>query len=106
LDARYGNAGRFADTGVPVMLRCLERGDGIARLLAKIPQANGGAAANVAFLVLEGLGQRWHNPGGVAFPLGQHANRNYPISLHGRIQIDNQFLRRLIPTTAGDRQHA
>ena len=59
IDARQGDAGSFADPGVGVVvLRLLERGDGILGLFAELAQFQGGTATDVTALMREGFGQR------------------------------------------------
>ena len=59
IDARQGDAGSFADPGVTVvLLRLLERGDGILGLFAKPAKFDGGAAADVVAPMPEGFDQR------------------------------------------------
>src|SRR3954447_23617379 len=46
IDPRQGNAGRFADPGVPVSLCQLECGDGFLRTFAQIAKPDGGTPAD------------------------------------------------------------
>ena len=72
IDPRQGDAGRFADPGVTVvLLRLLERGDGILGLFAKLAKFEGGAAADVVALMPEGFDQRRNDLFRVALPRGK-----------------------------------
>src|SRR5207247_2641885 len=106
INARQGDAGRLADSGVAVALRLLERGDGVLRFFAKVAKPDGGAPAHVPLLVLQGLDQRRHDPRRVPLALGQETNCFDPVSLLGRLQIRDQLVGRFLLLAAPTCQQA
>src|SRR5262249_48658836 len=100
IDARKSATGGLADPGIAIILRRLERGDGVLGLFAKVPQAVGGAHADVGVLVLEDFDQGRHDLGRLALALRQDANRNKALKLILPFQIFEQLVGRFFPAAA------
>ena len=104
---RQGDAGRFADPGVSVVvLRLLERGDGILGLFVKLAEFEGGAAADVVAPDAGGLRSTRGRPlPRRPFPAARW-RRDNPLFVFARLQVRDQLVGRFPVAAAAARQQA